>query len=64
MHELTKARYWVYVEAREGAALPDEEYEVAGANVVADSGSVWRDPGLIANVFGPLPEKYTYLREG
>jgi alanine dehydrogenase len=45
-------------------ALPDEEYVVAGAKVVVDSGSVWRDPDLIANVFGPLPEEYTYLGEG
>jgi alanine dehydrogenase len=63
VHELTKAGHRVYVEAGEGAALPDEEYTVAGAKV-ADSGSRQTDPDLIANVFGPLPEEYTYLREG
>ena len=66
VYELTRAGHRVSVEAGagEGAALTDEEYRVAGARIITDAASVWRDSELIAKVFGPVPEEYGHLREG
>jgi len=66
VYELTRAGHRVSVEAGagEGAALTDEEYGAAGARIVADAASVWRDSELVTKVFGPVPEEYDYLREG
>ena len=66
VYELTKAGHRVFVEsgAGEGAALRDEEYAEAGARLVDDAASVWRDSELVAKVFGPVPEEYNLLRDG
>lgn len=66
VYELTKAGHRVFVEAGagEGAALWDEEYVAAGARLVDDAATVWRDSELVAKVFGPVPEEYDHLREG
>ena len=66
VYELTRAGHRNSIEAGagEGAALTDEEYRVAGARIVTDAASVWRDSELIAKVFGPVPEQYGFLREG
>src|ERR671920_368738 len=66
VYELTRAGHRVSVEAGAGAgaALTDQEYRVAGARIVTDAASVWRDSELIAKVFGPVPEEYDHLREG
>lgn len=66
VHELTRAGHRVFVEvgAGEGAALPDEEYEAAGARLVSDAAAVWRDSELVVKVYGPVPEEHAYLREG
>src|SRR5215211_990169 len=50
VYELTRAGHRVSVEA--------------GARIVTDAASVWRDSELIAKVFGPVPEEYDHLREG
>ena len=65
IHELARAGHRVHVEAGagEGAAVSDEEYRAAGARVLDDAETVWRDSELITKVFGPLPEEYGYLRE-
>jgi alanine dehydrogenase len=65
VYELTRAGHRVFVEpgAGEGAALPDEDYRMAGARLVPDA-AIWRDSELVAKVFGPVPEEYGYLREG
>ena len=66
VYELTRAGHRVFVEpgAGEGAALPDEDYRVAGARLVPDAAAIWRDSELVAKVFGPVAEEYGYLREG
>jgi alanine dehydrogenase len=66
VYELTKARHRVFVEAGagEGAALQDGEYAEAGARIVDDAATVWRDSELVAKVFGPVSEEYDHLREG
>jgi alanine dehydrogenase len=66
VYELARAGHRVSVEtgAGEGAALTDEEYAAAGARIVGEAASVWRDSELVAKVFGPVPEEYDYLREG
>jgi alanine dehydrogenase len=66
VYELTRAGHRVFVEpgAGEGAALSDEEYRVAGARLISDAASIWRDSELVAKVFGPVPEEYGHLREG
>ena len=66
VYELTKAGHKVFVEsgAGEEAALRDEEYEEAGARLVDDAASVWRDSELVVKVFGPVPKDYNLLRDG
>src|SRR3954447_20376417 len=66
VYELTKAGHRVFVEAGagEGAALRDGEYAEAGARLVDDAATVWRDSELVAKVFGPVSEEYDHLREG
>ena len=66
VHELTRAGHRVFVEAGagEGSALPDGEYEAAGARLVGDAEAIWRDSELVAKVFGPIPEEYGRLHEG
>jgi alanine dehydrogenase len=66
VYELTKAGHRVFVEAGagEGAALRDGEYAEAGARIVDDAATVWRDSELVAKVFGPVSEEYDHLREG
>ncbi len=63
---LTEAGHEVLVEAGAGlgSALPDAQYEAAGARVLADAAAVWNEADLIVKVKEPLPPEYEYLRPG
>lgn len=61
---LTGAGHEVLVEAGagDGSALPDEEYEAAGARIVGTAGEVWSEADLVVKVKEPLPQEYDHLR--
>lgn len=46
-----------------GAAIPDDDYRAAGAEVVDDAGEVWARSGLVCKVKEPQPTEYDLLRD-
>ncbi|MCS7315465.1 MAG: alanine dehydrogenase [Bryobacterales bacterium] len=57
-------RVLVQRSAGEGSAIPDEQYEQAGAELVADAAEVWRRADLVVKVKEPQPAEYEFLRPG
>jgi alanine dehydrogenase len=49
--------------AGEGSAIPDREYQAAGAEI-SDKKTLFRESTLIVKVKEPLPEEYGLFREG
>ncbi len=47
-----------------GSAVPDREYEEAGAEIVASPEEVFSSSDVIIKVKEPQPEEYAYLKEG
>ena len=45
-----------------GAALDDDTFRAAGAEIVADAADVWGRAGLVCKVKEPQPSEYGYLR--
>lgn len=64
--ELTSRGHQVLVEAGagSGSGILDEEYEIAGAQVVSDNASLIRSVDMIVKVKEPLPSEYELLRPG
>ncbi len=56
----------VFVErgAGEAAGFPDEEYEAAGARVVASRDKIYAEADMIVKVKEPLPDELPLLRRG
>lgn len=50
--------------AGEGAAIPDAEYQSAGAKIVADAGDVWTGADIICKVKEPQQAEIEAMREG
>jgi len=50
--------------AGDGSALPDSDYESAGATLVPAAEDVWKRADLIAKVKEPQPSEYQFLRPG
>src|SRR5579885_372978 len=50
--------------AGNGSALPDSEYESAGATVVPGAAEVWRKADIVVKVKEPQPSEYSHLRPG
>jgi alanine dehydrogenase len=50
--------------AGEGSALPDSEYEAAGATVLPDAADVWAKADIVIKVKEPQPSEYGFLRPG
>ena len=65
VHELVSHGHEVVVETDAGAGshIPDEDYEAAGARILASADEVW-GADLVLKVKEPLPEEYDRLREG
>ncbi len=63
---LTKAGHTVLIEssAGRGTGISDEEYAEAGARIVPDAGTVYREAELIVKVKEPLPQEYPLIRPG
>jgi alanine dehydrogenase len=66
VRELTRAGHEVVVEtgAGVGSALPDGEFEAAGAKILHDADAVFEAADLIVKVKEPQPEEYERFREG
>lgn len=63
---LTKAGHTVFIEAGagKGTGISDEEYAQAGARIVPDAATVYREAELIVKVKEPLPQEYPHIRRG
>ena len=46
-----------------GAAIEDQEYERAGAEIVGDAAEVWSRAALVCKVKEPQPEEHRHLRD-
>src|SRR5258708_23350754 len=63
---LVEAGHKVLVEQKAGAlsAMPDEEYENAGAEIVGSAHDVWRLADMVVKVKEPVESEYRHFREG
>jgi len=63
---LVEAGHTVLVEQKAGAlsAMPDEEYEFAGAEMVGSADEVWRRAEMVVKVKEPVESEYRHFREG
>jgi alanine dehydrogenase len=66
VHELVRAGHQVYVEkdAGVGSALPDADFEAAGAQILGSADDVWAEAGLVLKVKEPIEEEYGRMRRG
>jgi alanine dehydrogenase len=66
VRELTAAGHDCVVEAGAGigSALPDEEFEAAGAKIVPDADAVFEAADMIVKVKEPQPQEYERFRQG
>jgi alanine dehydrogenase len=63
---LVEAGHTVLVEQRAGALshMPDDEYEAAGAEMVASADEVWQRAEMVVKVKEPVESEYRHFREG
>lgn len=63
---LKKANHRVLIEtmAGMGSGFTDQDYIEAGAEIIPDAATVWKESDMIMKVKEPLPSEYTYFREG
>src|SRR6202522_2201287 len=66
VHPLVAAGHTVLVEHNAGelSALPDDEYQAAGAEIVGSAHDVWRLAEMIVKVKEPVEKEYRHFREG
>jgi alanine dehydrogenase len=64
--ELRRAGHRVLIQtgAGQGSGIADERYAATGAEIVADSASIWKQADLIVKVKEPLPDEWPLLRAG
>jgi alanine dehydrogenase len=63
---LVEAGHKVLVEQKAGAlsAMPDEDYQNAGAEIVGSAHDVWRLADMVVKVKEPVEKEYRHFREG
>src|SRR6201996_2003393 len=63
---LVEAGHKVLVEQNAGAlsAMPDDEYQAAGAEIVGSAHDVWRLAEMVVKVKEPVEKEYKHFREG
>jgi alanine dehydrogenase len=63
---LVEAGHKVLVEQKAGAlsALPDDEYQSAGAEIAGSAHDVWRLAEMVVKVKEPVEKEYRHFREG
>ncbi len=66
VRELTASGHEVVVEtgAGRGSALPDEQFEAAGAKVLGDADAIFEAADMILKVKEPQPQEYDRFRSG
>src|SRR5438067_326019 len=66
VEELTRAGHQVLIQAGagQGSGISDEQYAANGAELVADTASVWKRADLIVKVKEPLPDEWPLLGSG
>ncbi|MFC1836201.1 alanine dehydrogenase [Thermodesulfobacteriota bacterium] len=50
--------------AGEGSAIPDSEYEQAGATIMGDAAEVWGDAEMVMKVKEPQPSEFDLITDG
>jgi alanine dehydrogenase len=65
-HELVRHGHDVVVErgAGEGSAIPDREFERAGARILPSADAVWTESELLLKVKEPMPTEYDLMGKG
>ncbi|KGE19763.1 alanine dehydrogenase [Paenibacillus wynnii] len=63
---LLRAGHEVLIEAGAGlgSGFPNEEYELAGAKLIEDAGTLWGASDMVIKVKEPLESEYEYFRPG
>src|SRR6202045_2975174 len=63
---LVEAGHKVLVEQKAGtlSAMPDDEYQAAGAEIVGSAHDVWRLSEMVVKVKEPVEKEYKHFREG
>src|SRR5438270_2606628 len=63
---LVEAGHKVLVEQKAGAlsAMPDDDYQAAGAEIVGSAHDVWRLAEMVVKVKEPVEKEYKHFREG
>src|SRR5580698_7658891 len=63
---LVEAGHKVLVEQHAGelSAMPDDEYQAAGAEIVGGAHDVWRLADMVVKVKEPVEKEYRHFREG
>jgi alanine dehydrogenase len=66
VHELTAHGHEVFIQqgAGEGSQISDDEFEAAGAKIVADADEAWGIADMVLKVKEPVAEEYQQLRDG
>ena len=66
VHELVRGGHEVFVErdAGTGSSIPDEDFTVAGAAILASADEVWQTGDLILKVKEPVAQEYHRMRKG
>ena len=66
VHALVAAGHKLLVEHNAGelSAMPDDEYQAAGAEIVGGAPDVWRLADMVVKVKEPVEKEYRYFREG
>ncbi len=64
--QMVGAGHTVLVETNAGAGIgrPDEDYELAGAEIVEDAAKLWESSDFIYKVKEPGADEYKYMRKG
>jgi alanine dehydrogenase len=66
VEELTRSGHKVVIQsgAGLGSGIPDEQYAMHGAEIVAAADEVWKRADLVVKVKEPLPQEWPYIRPG
>ena len=66
VHELVRAGHDVFIQqdAGTGSAIPDNDFETAGARILPTADDVWTTSELVLKVKEPVAEEYHRMRKG
>ena len=66
VHALVAAGHTVLVEHNAGelCAMPDDDFQAAGAEIVGSAHDVWRLAEMVVKVKEPIEQEYRHFREG